>query len=206
MNRYYIITVLLMVITAGCVTPPITETAPKDEYRPTVPECRLVYQEEPYIEEVCANVSYTEEECDMKELDYTVGQIIKTDLCIQDGECVGKNLYDCFGRCSAAMKRCRMNITNNDEKHGGVWVVGATFGYEGAAFVKNPQDKEIMPGETHIFDFEQMYDLGTPPTVATCTVTVLYPAVVRDCVDVTKTRVDCINVTKTRVTQVEVCD
>ena len=207
MNRYSILAALMLIFIAGCLQPgvPIEENEETNGVTPT-PECRIVYVEEPYTEEVCQEVGYIEEECEMKELEYTSGRIMKTDLCSADGDCVGKNLYECFYTCTAAMKRCRMNITNNDPKLAGTWVVGATFSYDGAAFVKNPEQAMIEPNETYTFDFEQIYALGSPPVMATCTITVIYPAVGRDCVQVEKTRIECQDVEKTRIIQEEVCD
>lgn len=205
MNRIYIPTVLMIILIAGCIQLPPAQPSPEVE-EPAAPECRVVYVEEPYVEEECRDVIYSEEECTMKELEYTAGQIVKTDLCTADGGCVGKSIYDCLYQCERAMKRCQMNITNNDEELEGTWTVGATFSYDGASFVKNPQSVEILPGKTHTFDFEQIYQLGDPPTGATCTVTVIYPAIVKDCVFVEKTRFDCENVSKTRIVQQEICD
>ncbi len=208
MNRYYLLSAMMLIFIAGCVEipPPVMEPGPSGE-GPEAPECRIAYVEEPFEEEVCAEVIYNVEECDMKELEYTASQIAKTDLCIADGPCVGKTLYgNCLYACTRAMKRCQMNITNNDERLSGTWVVGATFTFNGAAFVKNPQSVLIPPGETHVFDFEQMYQLGDPVTVATCSVTVLYPAITRDCVLVERTRTECENITKTRIIQEEICD
>jgi len=208
MNRYYILGTLLMFILAGCITPPAYQAPAQQDSRPSdggAVECRMVITEEPYVEEVCNQVSFTEQECDMKELNYTSGQIAVTDLCVDDGACVGKQLTECISTCKRAMKRCRLNITNID-KYSGTWVVGAAFGYNGASFVKNPQSQEIDPGKSHIFDFQQIYTLGSPPSSATCSVTVIYPAITKVCVDVEKTRIDCSNVTRLRAVETEVCD
>ena len=165
----------------------------------------MVPVEQPYTEEECVDVAYTEEECNMKELEYAASPVVKLDLCVS-GSCTGRNISECFYSCNSAMTRCRMNITNKDEKYPGIWMVGASFGYMEASFVKNPQTAEIPPGETFTFDFEQMYDMGQLPTIASCTLTVLYPAVVRDCVQVERTRTDCLNVSKVRIVQQQVCD
>ncbi len=207
MNRYYIFGMLLLIFIAGCIqtTAPPTEEKPPTTITPPIKECRTLPTEEPYIEEECINVTYVEEECILKELEYTVSPVTKIDLCTS-GTCTGKPISECFYSCTSAMTRCQMNITNKDEKHSGTWVVGANFGYMSASFVKNPQTAEIPPGGTHTFDFEQMYNMGELPTIASCTLTVLYPAIVRDCVQVEKTRVDCKNVSKVRIVQREVCD
>jgi hypothetical protein len=202
----YALTTMFMLILAGCIAGPgpipSPEESPQEE---PVVSCRTVIVEEPYIEEVCEQVSYTEEECEMKELNYTSSQITMTDLCVDDGDCVGKDVSECIRTCTRAMKRCQMEITNEDA-YEGTWVVGATFHYNGASFVKNPESKDILPGKSHIFDFQQIYTLGDPPTTATCTVSVLYPAITKVCVDVEKTRIDCTNVTKMRAVETEVCN
>lgn len=207
MNRYYILGTLFMLILAGCVTPP-TYQPPVTDGRPDdgeVSECKTVITEEPYTEEVCSQITYTEEECEMKELNYTSTTIAMTDLCVEDGPCVGKDLFECIRTCKRAMKRCKMNITNTD-KYEGTWVAGATFGYNGAAFVKNPISAIIDPGKTYTFDFYQIYTLGDPPSTATCSVTVLYPAITKVCLNIEKTGTRCENVTRMRAIETEVCD
>lgn len=213
MNRYIIgLSAIMLILIAGCIqTPsgmPGQDGSTGDTNGDGKVECRTVYVEEPYVEEVCAEVTYSEPECVEKELNYTAGPITKTNLCVADGECTGKDIFGegCLYQCSGAMQRCRMNITNEDPKLAGIWVVGATYSYGGASFVKNPQSVEIEPGETHSFDFEQMYQLGSPPALASCSLYVVHPVVVKDCIEVQKTKIDCENVTKTRIVQEEVCD
>lgn len=211
MNKYLVIIgMMMLILIAGCTTQnPDTNnggTTQNPITNPPSSECRTVPTEQPYVEEECTDITYTEEECQMKELNYTAGNMKVTDLCIEDGACVGKSVYTCLYDCQRSMKRCEMNITNNDETYAGTWVVGATYAYAAAAFVKNPQTVTIDPKETYTFDFEQMYDIGQPPTIAVCSLTVLYPAIVRECVQVEKTRTDCMNVTKARIVQQEVCD
>ncbi len=212
MNRYLIgLSAIILILIAGCIEAPEVPGLNGDGTGPTGPtgvkECRTVYVEEPYTEEVCNEVTYSEPECIEKELDYTAGTIQKTDLCVADGECTGKSLYvdQCLYFCSGAMKRCQMDITNNDEKLAGTWVLGATFAYSGASFVKNPQTATIEPGATHTFDFEQMYQLDSL-NIATCSLYVLHPVTAKDCVNVERKRTDCTNVTKTRIVSQEICD
>ncbi len=204
--KYYILGAMFMLILAGCIggTPEVPTDGDTDTDDDVI-ECHIVLTEEPYTEEVCEEVTYMEEECEMRELTYTSSQIMITDLCADDGDCVGKDVFECLYTCTGAMKRCQINITNTDE-YEGTWVVGATFGYNGAAFIKNPESKKILPGETYTFDFQQLYTLGDPPSTATCTVTVLYPAIKNVCINVEKTRIDCTNVTKMRVVETEVCN
>ncbi len=203
--KYYILAATIMIIIAGCVTPAPETGTPTNGGNGGTPFCRTVITEEPYTEEICQEITYTEEECEMKELTYTSGQITMVDLCVEDGECVGKEISACPLTCERAMKRCRMNITNED-KYDGTWTVGATFAYDGASFVKNPESELIDAGKTYTFDFQQIYSLGSPPTTATCSITVLYPAVVKVCVDVEKTRIDCSNITRMRAVETEVCN
>jgi len=210
MNRY-LAGILMLILISGCLELPSTTEQPENGVGPisASTQCRMVYVEEPYEEEECREVAYTEEQCARRELSYSVTPIVKTDICTQNGDCVGKALLeniDCLYTCTQAMKRCQMNITNNDPQYDGVWVVGATFSYKDAAFVKNPLSVEIPDGESFTFSFEQIYSLGTPPTFASCSLSVLYPAIVRECIQVEKARIDCMNVTKVRIVQQEVCD
>jgi len=214
MNRYIIgLSAIMLILIAGCIqTPEVglangAQSTGSTSGSSAVSDCRVVYVEEPYTVEECRNITYTERVCQEKELEYTAGPIEKTDLCTADGGCTGKELLgECLYQCSGAMKRCRMNITNNDPKLTGTWVVGATFSYGGAAFVKNPQTLIIKPGETRTFDFEQLYQLDQKYNIASCSVYVMHPTLADECIDVVNTDRVCENVTKTRIVQEEICD
>jgi len=207
-KNYLTMLIGALLIFAGCVDlgePMDNWTA--DDVEPVV-SCRTVTEEVPYVEEECEDVTYSEEECEMRALEYTSGDLEITDLCI-DGqpECVGANLGACINKCSRAMKRCKMDITNDDEDYDGTWTVGATFSYNGASFIKNPESADIGPGKTYTFDFTQIYDVGSEnPKMATCTLTMIYEAVVKDCRMVTRKATECQNVTKTRIVEREICE
>ena len=212
MNRYLIgLSAIMLILIAGCIQTPevgvVNGAQTTGSGTSSIPECKTAYVEEPYTVEECKNVTYTEPVCKEKELEYTAGPIVKTDLCTADSDCTGKTLIgECIYQCSGAMKRCRMNITNNDPQLTGTWVLGATFSYSDASFVKNPQTITIKPGQTATFDFEQLYQLDQKYNIASCTVYVLHPTVVDECINVVKTEMLCENVTKTRIVQEEVCD
>lgn len=193
---------------AGCVGVAEPEGELPDEGIPPIVSCRTTTEEVPYVEEECDDVTYSQEECEMRALNYTAGSVRVTDLCIEgQPECVGANLGGCINKCTRAMKRCRMNITNNDKDYDGTWTVGATYSYDGASFIKNPESADISPGKTYTFDFTQIYDVGSQnPTMATCTLTLIYEAIVKDCRMVTRKAVECKNVTKTRIIEREICE
>ena len=208
MKKTIIMLIAAVLISAGCidmgeVVEPLAPEEPGE-----IVTCRTVAEEIPYVEEECEDVTYSEEECDMRALEYTSGDLVVVDLCIEgQPECVGANLGGCINKCTRAMKRCRMDITNNDEEYEGIWTLGATFSYDGASFIKNPESAEIRPGSTHTFDFTQIYDVGSQtPTMATCTLTMIYEAIVKDCRMVTRKAIECKNVTKTKVVEREVCE
>ncbi|MEM3075340.1 MAG: hypothetical protein QW590_00775 [Candidatus Bilamarchaeaceae archaeon] len=191
---------LLGCITLGGVEKPI-ETQPE-----TIPQqCRVVTEQIPYLEEVCREEMHGREECEYKELSFVVSQVEEIDLCMEGDSCSGKPLGECISRCTKAMKRCKMNITNLDTRHSGVWSVGATFTQGKNSFIKNPESAEILPGRTHTFDFTQIYSLGIPSTSATCSLYVLTNASVRDCKTVSRPVTVCENVTKVREEQRVVC-
>lgn len=197
-----------VLIFAGCIDMNgAMEPWTPEEVEP-VEKCRTVTEEIPYVEEECNDITYSEEECEFRALEYTSGDMVIVDLCIEgQPECIGADLGGCINKCTRAMKRCRMDITNNDEDYEGTWTFGATFSYDGASFIKNPQSAEIAPGKTHTFDFTQIYDVGSQnPTMATCTLTVVYEAIVKDCRMVTREAVECKNVTKTRIVEREICE
>lgn len=207
MKKLLIASVIFSLLLFGCAFPG-AEPAPGPEAPPETIYCREETVVKPYVEEVCSDVDYQEEECSYRMLEYTPSSIEQTDLCTEDSECVGKSLYDpeCVGQCSRAMKRCRMNITNDDTEKPGVWAVAASFAHGIASFDKNPETALILPGETHTFDFSQIYSLGYPVTTATCAVYVTEPPVVEDCILVSKTTTVCTNVTKYLTETREVCE
>ncbi|MFH1222110.1 MAG: hypothetical protein V1492_03430 [Candidatus Micrarchaeota archaeon] len=169
--------------------------------------CRLVAEETPYTEQVCNDLSESKEECAMRELNYSAGKLIESDICMSGaGNCGGEQLINCIPGCTQANKRCRMTITNLDPQHQGTWTMGATFVYSGQSFVKVPVSIKLAPGESGTFDFLQIYGLGDRPTQATCTLSMIYPAIVQDCKTITHLRTDCKNITKTKLVEKEICE
>ncbi len=205
MKKLLIASVIFSLFFLGCLGQP---AAPSSEGPPAELQCRNETTVKPYIEEVCSDVEYQEEECYYKTLKYDAGEIVQIDLCTEDSACVGKSIYqpECIDQCTQAMKRCLMNVTNEDEEKAGVWTVAASFTHGGASFDKNPETALILPGETHTFDFSQIYSLGYPSTSATCAVYVVEPPVVEDCILVTKMTTVCANVTKYMTEVREVCE
>lgn len=190
----------MMLLFAGCVTP--TEqtplTPPKQQF------CLNVSQTVPVTEEICEEVSYTDEVCGIRKLPYTYTDIPRVDLCIGDGSCTGSPLSECR-QCSSAMTRCIKVINNEDTKAAGTWTVAATFSFGTAGFNKDPVTATIQPNSSYAFDFYQIYAPGSPPSSASCTLTVTQAASVNDCHQETRTVTECANVTRFVSVEREVC-
>lgn len=208
MKKIFITAVILSFLLFGCMGLGEESAVPNESEEPAGVQCRNETIVTPYVEEVCNDVEYQEEECEYIVLNYTVSDVISVDLCTKDGDCVGKSIYDeeCVGKCSQAMKRCIMNITNEDDNKAGMWKVGATFTHGDASFRKNPETALILPGETYAFDFSQIYSMGDPPTSATCGINVIEPPTVQNCIMVTKMTTVCTNVTKYITQTTEICE
>lgn len=198
-----------MLFLAGCLQGPngnpLTPWIANNQSQP-VQVCHQVQTETPYQEEVCKDYSVTKEECALRELNYTSSRVQENDICMSGGKCSGGPLSDCMPGCDQASKRCILEITNNDPQYEGTWVVGATFYYPGASFIKNPQSIDIAPGQKGRFDFTQIYSIGEKQTTASCSLTVIYPGSARDCKQVTTADVRCENVTKTKLVDQEICN
>src|SRR4030042_6529046 len=103
MLRFVLISVLFAALfMSGCVSPP--EGLPSLPILPEEKVCRTITEEVPVMEAQCGDVSYTETICEIRDLEYTVTELPKVDLCISDGGCNGKPLGDCQG-CTQAMTR-----------------------------------------------------------------------------------------------------
>ncbi len=197
------------ILLIGCVSPELEEQPteePEESQQPNTPECKMVTITEPYVETVCWNVTYTEEVCKIKSLKFLASSVEETHLCTKDGNCVGKPLSDCFHVCEGAMKRCKMNITNLDERYSGVWVVGANFSIDGSGFIKEPQRLEIPAGKTKTFDFTQLYALNTGGNSMKCSLYLLETPKVEDCKLVGREATECEEVTKHRKVEKEICE
>lgn len=168
-------------------------------------ECRMVTEERPFAGEECTNISYTEQVCEKRKLDYISAEPPVVHLCIADGPCVGSPLSECPA-CAKAMTRCMMVITNNDEDKSGTWRVGAEYTLGDAGFVKDPITQTIGPKESATFDFHQIYVPGQPVHSASCELYVIDEPILDDCHQETRLKRECANVTKYILVEKEVCE
>ncbi len=163
---------------------------------------------EPYNETECQNVSEVSEVCTARELNFTVGNIGKHDVCTNQDLCAASDANGVcrIYYCSKAITRCLMNVTNLDQTDTGDWTAAANFTLAGAVFAQNPVIKRIRPGETVTYDFQLMYDMDLNQNRPTCVVTVTPPPPVDSCVYITTPLETCHNVTEYRTSEQEVCD
>ncbi len=201
--RYLILLGIIAIFLVGCAGP--IELPPEQPPGEEERRCTTVTEQVPFIEEECANVSYTEQVCERKKLQYTSTSLPRVDLCISEGPCSGKPLSECPG-CLNAMTRCQLVLTNNDESKSGSWTVGADFTIGNFGFVKDPITHTIGPKESATFDFHQIYNPGYPINSALCELYVLKEPVVDVCHEETRTRHECTNVTKYTTVEKEVCE
>lgn len=194
-----------MIILAGCIQPQ-AENGKWNETPVQAQNCRLVEEEKPYVEKVCENVTESEESCFTRELNYTVSPMQEYHICAAGDGCAGKNLSECLSVCTQATAGCFVDIKNTDNAKGR-WVVGATFSQSGAAFIKNPQTEEILPGETKRFSFTHIYyaEKGKMQP-ATCTIQLIYPPLKEECKTISKQVEVCKDVQKTKIEEKEICD
>lgn len=196
--------ILACLLAAGCVSPPAGE-APQQQVPEKNKTCRMVSDEVPVTKEECGDVSFTEEVCSLRKLNYSATTLPRVDLCIGDGGCTGKPLGDCAG-CSKAMTRCVMRISSLEAQKSGTWVVGANYTLGNSGFEKDPISKTIGPNETADFDFNQIYTPGYPTNSASCTLAVVSEPTVEACVGHTKVETECKNVTRTESRERQVCE
>ena len=205
----YILLLLTILLVFGCVGPtsdlPIVDDNGGGTQQETGQNCRTVVDTVPEIVEDCGEVSYTEEDCGTRALEYNTSMNPITHLCWIDGDCGGKPLSTCTS-CLKAATRCTMKITNLDEKKSGTWTVKANFTARNSLFSRDPVTKTIGPGETGVFDFQHFYDPGKPINSATCKLFITKAAEVDDCVQITRTRQECFNVTQNVEVEREVCE
>lgn len=201
--RYLILLGLFsMLLIAGCISSPIQPPTQTTEKPKT---CRTITEEKPTVKEECSPVSFTETVCGIRKLPYTITHLPKVDICIDDGDCVGKPLGECTS-CDKAMTRCVMTIKNDDPHKSGTWTVAANYTLGTGGFNKEPITQTIAPNETFAFDFDQIYTTGSPINSASCLVYVVDEATVEDCYEETKQKSVCRNVTTTATIQREVCE
>lgn len=204
----YILLLLTVLLVFGCVGTPEELPGVDDSDggpQETGQTCRTVIDLVPQTVEECGEVSYTEEDCGKRELEYNSSMNPVTHLCWIDGDCGGKPLSTCTS-CLKAATRCTMLITNLDGKKTGTWTVKANFSVRNSLFSRDPVTKTIGPGETGVFDFQHFYDPGKPINSATCSLFITESAEVDDCVQITRSRYECENVTKDVEVERQVCE
>jgi len=200
--RYLVLFGVLTILIAGCAAP---VELPLEPFKEPEKVCRNVTQEIPVAHAECTNISYTEEVCERKKLEYTSALAPVVHLCVADGECVGSPLSEC-PFCPRAMTRCKMTITNNDDTKSGSWTVGAKYTLGTSGFDKDPITYVIAPGETATFDFHQMYVPGYPVNSASCELYIISEPIVDVCHQETRLKRDCVNVTTYVSVEREVCE
>lgn len=195
MRNIIILGLLITLLMAGCVQPPVVTPQEQEQVEEQEEEvCSTITEDVPTVVEVCEDVEYTDQVCGKRELDYTVTNVPKVDLCVRDGPCVGLPLRNCTS-CSKAMTRCVLIVKNDDLKKSGTWSVSADYSVQGAGFIKEPIAQEIRPNESFAFDFFQIYVPEQPLTSATCKLWVDKAPVIDDCHEETTIKEVCENVT-----------
>jgi hypothetical protein len=159
----------------------------------------------PVVTEECGPVSYTEEVCGQRELEFIAIELPRVNLCVGDGPCVGNDLGECV-TCSMAMTRCVMVIENTDAEKFGTWTVAANFTLGDSGFNREPITQTIGPNQTGTFDFQQIYAVNYPVTSAECHLAVSDAPIIDDCHGETRTKIECQNVTTQQKIQTEVCE
>jgi len=179
----------------GCISnlaPPIQLPAQNE-----TTECKNITVKEPYVSEVCQNVSKMEQVCATRELNYSLSEINKTVLCIERNLCV--NYYSngscATWYCSKGMVRCKMTLTNLDSQKAGSWSMGANFTLDGNVFQKNIETETLLPNESAVYDYYQLYTMDINQKNAVCNIFVTEPAKLQDCISVSKAAVECKNIT-----------
>ncbi len=204
--RYLIVIGALLLVLAGCVSPPsVPEEQQEQNNSEQTENCHTVSVSEPFTEEECGNVSFTDQVCELRKLNYTVTDVPKVDLCIEDGNCVGNSLGSC-PECSKAMTRCVLLIRNDEPQNSGTWTVAVNYTLGNSGFNKEPITQTIGPNESFAFDFDQIYTPGYPINSASCKMAVVAEPTIDECHEETRLEVVCQNVTEMRSVDREVCD
>jgi|GEM_PF-2008423 len=190
----------------GCLSTPFQNPLPSLQPNAT-PSCNTVVTQEPYQGQVCQNITKSDEVCAIRELNYSLGRVTKTELCTDNSLCVNR-LPDgtCVtSYCSQGMTRCMANLSNLDAQKSGTWYVGANFSIDGTVFDKNPIKADLLPLETQVMDFDLSYSMDINQKKPVCAIFIGTPARIQDCSLVARTVVDCQNVTQYRNVSKEVC-
>lgn len=211
MRTLAILCIVAALIVAGCATPQQPSSQPGTPVEPGqgTPQktCRMVDEQVPVTVQNCTNISFTEQVCTKKKLAYTATLAPQNDLCIEDGDCVGKHISNCASTCQRIMSRCILTLQNLDPELAGKWKVGANFTLTDSAFIKTPVSATIEPNMSYAFDFHQIYTPQTwPVTTATCNLYVMEEAVVDDCHDETRLDQKCEDLTTYETRQKQVCN
>ncbi|MBD3210559.1 hypothetical protein GF318_04225 [Candidatus Micrarchaeota archaeon] len=204
MRIFILMVTVLVMFLAGCNGVPAAPEMQEGEEDESGLQCRNVTEEIPVVEEICEEVSYTEEVCGIRKLEYAATELPKVDLCVRDGPCVGEPLKNCPD-CDKAMSRCVLVITNEDDKEG-TWEVGANYTIGAFGFNKEPVSHSIKPNESFAFDFNQLYAPGKPINSARCELFIMEEPMIDDCHDETRTVLECRNVTNIETVVTEVCE
>ena len=194
-----------LIVAVGC----ISMTAPSGPATPGTETpnktCHMATIQTPVTSEQCEDVTFTDQVCAKRKLNYTVSYAPRVDLCIGDGACVGKPVSACTSTCQNIMSRCIMTIENKDRAKSGTWIVGATFSIKNFGFIKEPITQSIGPGQKGAFDFYQIYTATDSVNTATCNLTITSEPIIDDCHDETRTKRTCQNVTTFKTSQQQVC-
>lgn len=200
--------VFALMLVLGCISPVPPFQPPENvTVSSIVPSCKTVITSESYNDTVCQDVSKMEEVCSIRELNFTVSNIVKTELCINQDLCA---VSDAFGNCivyycSRGTTRCSVNITNTDPQKIGEWSVVGIFKIDSATLNQNPVTKRILPLETTNFDFQLLYDMDINQKKPTCNVSVIAAPKTQDCTFVTRLNEECQQVPKYRDVEKQVC-
>jgi len=201
-----LISISLSFLIAGCINLDQFTKGESENTTSPVQNCKIVKEEVPSVEKVCKNITVSTQNCSKRELKYTASAVKEYDICMEGDGCTGKNLSECLYSCDRANKRCVLEITNNDNIPGS-WTVSGKIEQGKTVFVKEPQTKEIEPGQTMAFEFIQIYGIpDNRPTTATCSITVSSLAYADECKTITTTNEECENITTIKIVEREICE
>ncbi len=202
----YILPFFLIILLFGCVSSPKEKLPTNSSPSSKSQHCKTVIDSVPTTTTECGNISVTEKVCGMRKLNYTLLEVPKIDLCVDDSSCSGKPITQCASQCSKVMTRCAILIHNTDLKIPGTWMVTANYTIGNYGFQKDPISKYILPNQSFAFDFYQIYQPNPSIGSASCTLYVLSDPLIEDCHEETRPKVECSNVTHITDVEREVCN
>lgn len=190
----------------GCISVLDSDLAPGPG--PAQETCRTITVQEPYIEEVCEDVVVLEDVCKTIDLDYSLSQVNKTQLCVEKALCVSwySNGTCMVSYCSRGMTRCQATLTNLDPQKEGTFGVSAAFTLGTSVFQKNEILRKILPNDSATYDFNQFYTMDINQAVPVCDVFVTSGARLQDCKTESRVFTECANVTKYLEVEKEICN